>query len=119
MADQRERREASTALRRMSGAALAFVWASKRRNEVASGLHRTIYAPDLLQLDIKFRKFIRNIVGIVGGAHPLQLGGIRPGKYLRKYSTRKCRNPMHFAESEQMSGPSQKKNIRFMYNFFV
>ena len=40
MADQRERREASTALRRMSGAALAFVWASKRRNEVASGLHR-------------------------------------------------------------------------------
>ena len=32
MADQRERREASTALRRMSGAALAFVRASKRRN---------------------------------------------------------------------------------------
>ena len=40
MADQRERREASTALRRMSGAALTFMWASKRRNEVASGLHR-------------------------------------------------------------------------------
>ena len=42
MADQRERREASTALQRMSGAALAFVWASKGRNEVASGLHRPI-----------------------------------------------------------------------------
>ena len=40
MADQRERREASTALPRMSGAALTFVWASKRTNEVASGLHR-------------------------------------------------------------------------------
>ena len=36
MADQRERREASTALRRMSGAALAFVWASKRRKVVVS-----------------------------------------------------------------------------------
>ena len=42
MADQRERREASTALQRMSGAALALVWASKGRNEVASGLHRPI-----------------------------------------------------------------------------
>ena len=40
MADQRERREASTAWRRMSGAALAFVWASKRRKVVASWLHR-------------------------------------------------------------------------------
>ena len=40
MADQRERREASTALRRMLGAALAFVWAKRRRKVVASGLHR-------------------------------------------------------------------------------
>ena len=39
MADQRERREASTALRRMLGA-LAFVWAKRRRKVVASGLHR-------------------------------------------------------------------------------
>ena len=31
MADQRERREASTALRRMLGTALAFVWAKRRR----------------------------------------------------------------------------------------
>ena len=36
MADQWDTREASTALRRMSGAALDFVWASKRRNVVAS-----------------------------------------------------------------------------------
>ena len=40
MADQRERREASTALRRMLGTALAFVWAKRRRKVVASGLHR-------------------------------------------------------------------------------
>ena len=40
MADQRERREASTALRRMWGTALAFVWAKRRRKVVASGLHR-------------------------------------------------------------------------------
>ena len=36
MADQRERREASTALRRMLGTALAFVWAKRRRKVVAS-----------------------------------------------------------------------------------
>ena len=41
MADQRERREASTAWRRMSGAALALVWASKRRKVVVSWLHRS------------------------------------------------------------------------------
>ena len=40
MADQRERREASTALRRRLGTALAFVWAKRRRKVVASGLHR-------------------------------------------------------------------------------
>ena len=40
MADQRERRGASTALRRMWGNALAFVWAKRRRKVVASGLHR-------------------------------------------------------------------------------
>lgn len=40
IADQRERREASTALRRMLGTALAFVWAKRRRKVVASGLHR-------------------------------------------------------------------------------
>ena len=40
MADQRERREASTALRRMLGTALAFVWARRRRKVVACGLHR-------------------------------------------------------------------------------
>ena len=40
MADQRERREASTALRRMLGTALAFVWAKRRKKMVASGLHR-------------------------------------------------------------------------------
>ena len=40
MADQRDRREALTAWRRMSGAALALVWASKRRKVVASWLHR-------------------------------------------------------------------------------
>ena len=40
MADQRERREASTALRRMLGTALAFVWAKRRREMGASGLHR-------------------------------------------------------------------------------
>ena len=36
MADQREKREASTAWRRMSGAALALVWASKRGKVVVS-----------------------------------------------------------------------------------
>ena len=40
MADQRERREASTALRKMFGNALLFVWAKTRRKVVASGLHR-------------------------------------------------------------------------------
>ena len=40
IADQRERREASTALRRMLGTALAFVSAKRRRKVVASGLHR-------------------------------------------------------------------------------
>ena len=40
MADQRDRREASTALRRMLGTALAFVWAKRRRKVVVSGLHR-------------------------------------------------------------------------------
>ena len=40
MADHRERSEASTALRRMLGTALAFVWAKRRRKVVASGLHR-------------------------------------------------------------------------------
>ena len=40
MADQRERREVATAWRRMSGAALALVWASKRRKVAASWLHR-------------------------------------------------------------------------------
>ena len=43
MADQRERREASTALRRMLGTALAFVWAKRRRKVVASGLHRPLF----------------------------------------------------------------------------
>ena len=42
MADQRERREASTALRRMLGTALALVWAKRRRKVVASGLHRPL-----------------------------------------------------------------------------
>ena len=40
MADQWDRREALTAWRRMSGAALALVWASKRRKVVASWLPR-------------------------------------------------------------------------------
>ena len=40
MADHRERSEASTALRRMLGTALAFVWAKRRRKIVASRLHR-------------------------------------------------------------------------------
>ena len=41
MADQRERKEASTALRRMLGTALAFYLGNKKRRKVvASGLHR-------------------------------------------------------------------------------
>ena len=40
MADQRERRQASTAWRRMSGAAVGLVRAGKRRTVVASWLHR-------------------------------------------------------------------------------